>query len=365
MNCGKINLFIGPAKSGKTTELIRQINRYLIKDKKICVILSPVSNSSRFETLDVQIILTYSIETIIDNTIFLNSDIIIIDDLHFFTDIEILPVLVDRLSKNIYCSGLDVNNLREIYKDVIKLIPMCEKVNKLTGLCNNCKNGFPGIFSSSLEDGEFVPICRSCITKKEKTGYLHVICGPMFSGKSTELIRLCNQYKSIGHRILSVNYSKDVRYSENGDICTHNKKMFKTTYSLSDLSELIKKDEIKEYNIIAIDEVQFLKNAFDSIVYLVEELGKTVIVSGLDGDFRRAPFGDVCSLISFADKVTRLSAVCKLSKNFEDAPFSRRICNSEANELIGAEESYIAASRTIYLMEDIEIQKMLNPEVLQ
>lgn len=365
MECGSIKLYIGPTKSGKTTELIRQINRFLIKDKKICVVISQLSKVNKFEKLNVNIILTYSLESILENAFFLNSDIIVIDDIHFFTDIYETLILVDKMPKKIYCSGLDVDQDRKIYKNVVKLIPLCEEVIKFYGLCNSCKNGTPGIFSSLSDKNHFIPLCRSCTTKNKSSGFLHVICGPMFSGKTTELIRICNQYNSIGYNILSVNYSKDKRYDNNGNICSHNREMFNTTLSLIDLNDLINYENIKNYEIIVIDEVQFLKNAFNSILYLVENMGKTVIVSGLDGDFRRVPFGDVCSLIAFADKMTRLTAVCKLSKNFEDAPFSRRICNSEENELIGGAESYIAASRTIYLMEDKEIQKLLFPEVLQ
>ena len=116
--------------------------------------------------------------------------------------------------------------------------------------------------------------------------------------------------------------------------------------SLADLRELLDQPNLADFDVIMIDEVQFLKNALETIKVLVEDMGKIVITSGLDGDYLQQPFGDVCHLIAFADKFTKLNAVCKLTK--EDASFSKRIIASESKEYIGADEAYVAASR-LYL----------------
>jgi thymidine kinase len=113
--------------------------------------------------------------------------------------------------------------------------------------------------------------------------------------------------------------------------------------SLSDLKEILSQPNLQDFDVIMIDEVQFLKNALKTIKVLVEEMGKIVITSGLDGDYLQQPFGDICQLIAFADKFTKLNAVCKLTK--EDASFSKRIIASESKEYIGADEAYVAASR--------------------
>jgi thymidine kinase len=193
-----------------------------------------------------------------------------------------------------------------------------------------------------MKSGEkYLPVSRSFITKNR--GFLHVISGSMFSGKTTELIRICKQYQSIDKKILSVNYCNDRRYDSIGNICSHNHEVFQTMLSLADLREILEYSNLEEYDVIMIDEVQFLKNASQTIKILVEEQGKIVITSGLDGDYLQQPFGDVCHLIAFADKFTKLNAVCKLTK--EDASFSKRIIASESKEYIGADEAYVAASR--------------------
>jgi len=161
--------------------------------------------------------------------------------------------------------------------------------------------------------------------------------------KFMELIRICKQYESIDKKILSVNYCNDRRYDAIGNICSHNHEIFQTMMSLADLKEILDHPNLTDFDVIMIDEVQFLKNGLQTIKVLVEDMGKIVITSGLDGDYLQQPFGDVCHLIAFADKFTKLNAVCKLTK--EDASFSKRIIASESKEYIGADEAYVAASR--------------------
>jgi len=113
--------------------------------------------------------------------------------------------------------------------------------------------------------------------------------------------------------------------------------------------------------------------AIQQITPFVEKYDKIVIASGLDGDFLQKPFGDICRLISFSDKLTRLKAVCSLSPDYRDAPFSRRIVASDKTELIGTDDSYIAVSRYIYnlpyeslvekIVEQGEIEKNSQEEL--
>jgi thymidine kinase len=337
---GSITLYIGPTKAGKTTELLRLYYCHLTKEDDIAIVLHDSLHNSSFTKEKMKIIQSSSIENIVTNPLFQKSNVILIDNLQLFADCFILNILANKMEKKFICAALDNDYQRVPYDNIIDIIPKCEYVYKLTALCSQLRDTTPAIFSMKSGD-KYLPVSRNFITKNR--GFLHVISGSMFSGKTTELIRICKQYQSIDKKILSVNYCNDRRYDEIGNICSHNQEVFQTTLSLSDLRELLSHPNIEDFDVIMIDEVQFLKNALQIIKVLIEEMGKIVITSGLDGDYLQQPFGEVCQLIVFADKFTKLNAVCKLTK--EDASFSKRIITSQSKEFIGADEAYVAASR--------------------
>ena len=164
-------------------------------------------------------------------------------------------------------------------------------------------------------------------------GHIELILGPMFSGKSTELMRRLKRYKvnvllrwrtSIlsmifmpqvaNYEVMIVKYAKDVRYDERG-IATHCG-MSLPAVAATQLAELSAKAE--GYDVIGIDEGQF----FPDTVAWAEEManrGKFVVVAALDGTFQRKPFGDILSLVPLAENVTKLNAVCM--NCFGDAAF--------------------------------------------
>ena len=167
-------------------------------------------------------------------------------------------------------------------------------------------------------------------------GHIELILGPMFSGKSTELMRRLKRYKvnvllrwrtSIlsmifmpqvaNYEVMIVKYAKDVRYDERG-IATHCG-MSLPAVAATQLAELSAKAE--GYDVIGIDEGQF----FPDTVAWAEEManrGKFVVVAALDGTFQRKPFGDILSLVPLAENVTKLNAVCM--NCFGDAAFRYR-----------------------------------------
>lgn len=337
---GSITLYIGPTKAGKTTELLRLYYCHLTKEDDIAIVLHDSVENESFTKEPMKIIQSNTIENIVTSTLFQKSNVIIIDNLQLFSDCFILNILANKMDKKFICAALDNDYQRVPYDNIIDIIPKCEYVYKLTALCSQLRDTSPAIFSMKSDD-KYLPVSRNFITKNK--GYLHVISGSMFSGKTTELIRICKQYQSIDKKILSVNYCNDKRYDAIGNICSHNQEVFETMLSLSDLNEILVQPNLEDYDVIMIDEVQFLKNALQTIKMLVEDMGKIVITSGLDGDYLQQPFGDVCHLIVFADKFTKLNAVCKLTK--EDASFSKRIIASQSKEYIGADDAYVAASR--------------------
>jgi thymidine kinase len=337
---GSITLYIGPTKAGKTTELLRLYYCHLTKEDDIAIVLHDSVENDSFTKESMKIISSSTIENIVTSTLFQKSNVIIIDNLQLFADCFILNILANKMDKKFICAALDNDYQRAPYDGIIDIIPKCEYVYKLSALCSQLRDTTPAIFSMKSGD-KYLPVSRNFITKNK--GFLHVISGSMFSGKTTELIRICKQYQSIDKKILSVNYCNDRRYDAIGNICSHNQEVFETMLSLENLQEILVQPNLEEFDVIMIDEVQFLKNAFQTIKILVEEMGKIVITSGLDGDYLQQPFGDVCYLIAFADKFTKLNAVCKLTK--EDASFSKRIVASESKEFIGADDAYVAASR--------------------
>ena len=159
---------------------------------------------------------------------------------------------------------------------------------------------------------------------------LEVITGPMFSGKTTELLRRARIAKLSGKSLLMVKPSIDIRYSEN-EIVTHDfdkEKCIKIN-NLIDITSYLENDTI---DVIAIDEIQFFNNG---VVELLKKLSSKyrVIISGLDMDFEQNPFGDIPILLAIADDVVKLKAICTCCGN--SAMYSKRISQHKQKILVG------------------------------
>ena len=167
---------------------------------------------------------------------------------------------------------------------------------------------------------------------------LKIIMGNMFSGKTTELVRRLKRYEVIGKRILVINSSKDTRCLEHV-LRTHDNMKF----------DCIKTNNLNELNydkvdIIAIDEAQFF---IGLKVFVKKALGdsKTVLLTGLDGDYKQDKIGEILDCIPLADKVFKLSAMCMKCMDGTHGPFTKRIVNSDKVELVGGKEMYMAVCR--------------------
>lgn len=172
-------------------------------------------------------------------------------------------------------------------------------------------------------------------------GRIELIVGPMFAGKTTEMLRRVDRAELARKRVVVMKYSADNRYSKN-NVSTHDLQM-RVAIPCSLLLPHI--EECQNFDVIGIDEGQF----FPDVVEFSETLancGKTVIVAGLDGDFRRQPFGRVLDLISRSESLTKLTAIC--TETGGDACYTQRTIDSQDLEIIGGAEIYRAASRTSY-----------------
>ncbi|EGG14497.1 hypothetical protein DFA_12272 [Cavenderia fasciculata] len=178
------------------------------------------------------------------------------------------------------------------------------------------------------------------------SGSIEVIFGPMFSGKSTELLRRIRRQTIANKKCLVIKYQGDTRYSVE-KMSTHDHQMWAAVPC--DKLENVQLDCL-QFDVIGVDEGQF----FPDIVSFCEtmaNLGKIVIVAALDGTFQRRPFGSVLELIPLAENVTKLHAVCMIC--YQDAAFSKRMTSSTEVQLIGGAESYISVCRTCYAKSSI------------
>lgn len=165
-------------------------------------------------------------------------------------------------------------------------------------------------------------------------GWIEVVCGSMFSGKTEELIRRLNRAQFANQKLLLVKPKVDDRYHKK-NVVSHKGSSFNAIV-VENASEIAKlwNDE----KVVAIDEAQFFD---DGIVQVCTELAKNgvrVIVAGLDMDFQGTPFGPMPKLLCIAEYVTKVHAICVSCGNL--AQFSHRTVPEKEQVLVGAVDQY-------------------------
>ena len=178
-------------------------------------------------------------------------------------------------------------------------------------------------------------------------GWIEVICGSMFSGKTEELIRRLNRAKIAKQKIKVFKPSIDKRYDKEY-IISHNQKHLSSSI-ISEASEILSLSE--GYNVVGIDEAQFFDLGIVKVCNDLANKGFRVILAGLDMDYQGNPFGPMPALMATAEYVTKVHAVCARSGNLANHSFRTSKNNSLIH--IGEKESYEALSR-------VEFQKELN-----
>ncbi|MFW5894783.1 MAG: thymidine kinase [Bacillota bacterium] len=179
-----------------------------------------------------------------------------------------------------------------------------------------------------------------------KKGWLEVIVGPMFAGKTEELLRRIRRLEYAKKNVVVFKPRIDNRYDDNS-IISHNKT--KAQSINIDTAEEIFDHIDNATDVVAIDEVQFLDDAILDVIDFLVQRGKVVMTSGLDMDFRGEPFSFVPVLMARAEYVMKLSAVCV--KCGSPATRTQRIIDGKPAKyydpvvLIGASESYEARCR--------------------
>jgi thymidine kinase len=178
-------------------------------------------------------------------------------------------------------------------------------------------------------------------------GRIELIIGCMFSGKSTETIRLCKRFNSIKKKCLVIKHNSDTRYDDGNKLSTHDESQIECISSDSLLCFLDTKS-FNESNIIIIEEAQFFNDLFEFTTKSADIYNKTLIVTGLDGDFKRNMFGDVLRLIPHAEKITRLNAYCSICNDGTKAYFTKRIVEDKNVNVVGNQNKYKAVCRYHY-----------------
>jgi thymidine kinase len=172
-------------------------------------------------------------------------------------------------------------------------------------------------------------------------GYLELIVGPMFSGKTTRLIEHYKAYKFIGKKIVVINYELDVRYS-NMALSSHDRVEIPCIFSRNLDSSLW-----KDADVILINEGQFFDDLMTSVLEMIEVYNKRVYICGLDGDFKRNKFGALLDLIPYCDRIEKLNAFCSMCRDGTLAVFSHRVTNEAMQIVIGA-DNYMPLCRGCY-----------------
>ncbi|APH48467.1 thymidine kinase [Bacillus amyloliquefaciens] len=180
----------------------------------------------------------------------------------------------------------------------------------------------------------------------KQSGWLELVCGSMFSGKSEELIRRVKRATYAKQEVKVFKPAIDNRYSEEA-VVSHNGTSM-TSHVISSSAEIW--DHISENtDVIAVDEVQFFGESIIGDLSLLADKGYRVIAAGLDMDFRGEPFGVVPNLMAVAESVTKLQAVCSVCGS--PASRTQRLIDGKPASyddpviLVGASESYEARCR--------------------
>lgn len=172
-------------------------------------------------------------------------------------------------------------------------------------------------------------------------GRLEVICGPMFSGKTEELIRRIKRAKIAQKEVAVFKSDLDGRYSET-HIVSHDQHSIESQ-AITSLTPLL---EIKT-SFVVIDEIQFFPLGEIPVLHQLANQGKVVLVAGIDMDYKGIPFDTTAAALAAADEVLKLKAICTICG--KDAGFSRRLSPDTNKILVGEKDLYQARCRKHFL----------------
>ena len=186
---------------------------------------------------------------------------------------------------------------------------------------------------------------ENTINHAKQSGWMEVICGSMFSGKTEELIRRLRRAEMAGQQVEIFKPKLDNRYADE-EVVSHNKNKIKS-------SPVETPDEIlllgSNCDVVGIDEAQFFDESIVEIANQLANNGVRVVIAGLDMDYMGRPFGPMPNLMATAEYVTKVHAICKKTGNL--ANYSMRTSGSDDLVQLGETDSYEAVSRKVFTEE--------------
>ena len=184
---------------------------------------------------------------------------------------------------------------------------------------------------------------KSRLNSQHKVGWIEVVCGCMFSGKTEELIRRLNRAMIAQQHVEIFKPALDTRYHKE-DIVSHNSNAIRSTpvQFANDILLLA-----GDCDVVGIDEAQFFDNEIVEVCNKLANSGKRVIAAGLDMDFEGKPFGPMPYLLATAEFVTKVHAIC--AQSGELASFSYRLADEKEKVLLGERAEYEARNRRYFI----------------
>ena len=175
------------------------------------------------------------------------------------------------------------------------------------------------------------------------SGYIEVVCGSMFSGKTEELIRRIKRVQIAGQPFKVFKPKVDNRYSDT-EVVSHSRNTIESIVVAKSIDILSLVDDQDE--VIGVDEVQFFDEAIVEVCTALADNGIRVIVAGLDMDYTGQPFGPMAGLLAVAEYVTKVKAICMDCSSL--AHFSYRLSDNEEVVMLGETKEYIPLCRRCF-----------------
>ncbi|WP_226063586.1 thymidine kinase [Kaistella polysaccharea] len=183
---------------------------------------------------------------------------------------------------------------------------------------------------------------ENTINHAKQSGWMEVICGSMFSGKTEELIRRLRRAEMAGQSVEIFKPKLDTRYADE-EVVSHNQNKIRSTPVESPNEILLLGSTC---DVVGIDEAQFFDESIVEVANKLANSGVRVVIAGLDMDFMGRPFGPIPNLMATAEYVTKVHAICKRTGNL--ANHSMRTSANKDLVQLGETDSYEAVSRKVF-----------------
>ena len=181
----------------------------------------------------------------------------------------------------------------------------------------------------------------------QRSGWIEVVCGSMFSGKTEELIRRLKRASFANQKVQIFKPKKDTRYDD-ANVVSHDENAMASTVIEKSIEIY---DLLDQVSVVGIDEAQFFDNDLIDVCQKLAVKGIRVVVAGLDMDFRGKPFGPIPGLLAVAEYITKVHAICPHCGSL--ATHSYRLSNERETVVLGEKDKYEPRCRICFEMGNI------------